>query len=489
MIRRVPALQATAALASIRSLSLPFYAAPVMGIAAGTIIAILLPGALGSALGILMAAGGMLASATLSERRAAARHEQVFAAIGEVKVRLATHSIRIDGLSQRLEQLPMSEADAAPARATLHELTAEVGLLGDLVHQIATTLSEHETALAERQDQAPEAEAAAPPIPALIAIRTETPPPPAPEPVDTRFEEQAALVSKALSEGRVEIHLQPVVSLPQRRTMGYAAMVRLRLDEDTLLLPEQFQPVVEARGFGPTLDALALTRALAIARHLGLKGGETFVSCAFSAETWRSPKALATLSRILEKYAEHAGRLVLDLPQTLFRTLEPSCLGLIGAMSANGVRFALDQLVDLRLDPVALSDRGVRFVKAPADLLSAETGHDIAPADLGALLARASIALVAADVADDQTAAAMIELGVPLGQGQVFSPPRPVKPEVFAEPQEQATATAATPAPRAEIVPYPAAAAPATARVESEAPASAQPERLPFRAVLRRATA
>ena len=485
MIRRVPALQATAALASIRSLSLPFYAAPVMGIAAGTIIAILVPGALGSALGILMAAGGLLASAALSERRAAARHEQVFAAIGEVKVRLAPHSIRIDGLGQRLEQLPMGEADAAPARATLHELTAEVGLLGDLMHQIATTLSEHETALAERQDQAPKAEVPVPPPTALVSIRTESPPPPAPDPVDPRFDEQAALVSKALSEGRVEIHLQPIVNLPQRRTMGYAAMVRLRLDEETLLLPDQFQPVVEARGFGPTLDALALTRALAIARHLGSKGGDAFVSCMFSGGTWRSPKALATLSRILEKYAEHAHRLVLDLPQSLFRTLEPSSLGLIGAMAANGVRFSLSELGDLRLDPVALSDRGVRFVKASADLLLAETGHDIAPADLSALLERASVALVASDVPDDPTAAAMIELGVPLGQGLAFSPPRPVKPEVFAEPQEQAPAAPAAPVPRAEIVPHPAAMAP---RADSEAP-PAQLERLPFRAVLRRASA
>lgn len=474
-------------MAQKRSFSPPLFAAAITGVAAGTIVAILMPGTLGIALGIMLSAGGVLLSLVLAERRALARHEQVFAAIGEVKVRLATHSIRIDGLGQRLEQLPMGEADAAPARATLNELTAEVGLLGDLMHQIATTLSEHETALAQREPITPpirEIVPAAEPVstPAVMSVPAAEIPP---EPVDTGMEEQAALVSKALSEGRVEIHLQPIMTLPQRRTLGYAAMVRLRLDEDTLLLPEQFQPVVEARGFGPTLDALALTRALAIARHLGLKGNETFVSCGFSTATWRSPKALATLSRILEKYAEHAHRLVLDLPQSLFRTLEPSSLGLIGAMAANGVRFSLSELGDLRLDPVALSDRGVRFVKASADLLLAETGHDIAPADLSALLERASIALVASDVPDDPTAAAMIELGVPLGQGLAFSPPRPVKPEVFAEPQNPVPAPAAQPVSRAEIVPHQAAAASA----DREAAPPAQPERLPFRAVLRRASA
>ena len=42
----------------------------------------------------------------------------------------------------------MREADAVPARAAINELTAEVGLLGDLIHQVATTLADHDAALA-----------------------------------------------------------------------------------------------------------------------------------------------------------------------------------------------------------------------------------------------------------------------------------------------------------------------------------------------------
>jgi cyclic-di-GMP phosphodiesterase TipF (flagellum assembly factor) len=155
------------------------------------------------------------------------------------------------------------------------------------------------------------------------------------------------------------------------------------------------------------------------------------------------------------------------------------------------VRFALDELVDLRLDPVAQFDRGIRFVKAPAALLMEQVDSetaDIAPADLSALLARASIVLVADQVADDPTVADMIDLGVGMGQGPVFSPPRPVKPDVFAEPAEPAPAAAEpspspAPAPEqrlAEVVDYPGQ--PAATR---EAP----PERQSFRSVLRRATA
>lgn len=478
-------------------------ASAVTGLAAGAVLTLLWPAPLGAALGLVLVGAGAMGSIWLSERRSLAQREQVLAAVGEVKVRLATNAIRLDALSKRVEQMPMRDADAAPARAAINELTAEVGLLGDLIHQVATTLADHDTTLATLQSRASPAAApelhavAAPPVVVdpeaarqerlrvLAAERAEA----ARQAEEHAAAEQASVISTALSEGRVEVHLQPIVQLPQRRTRGYEALVRLRLDENTLLLPHEFIPVIEERGFGPTLDALVLTRALAIARHLGSKPGELFVSCNFSTATWNSSKALATLSRILDKYREHTGHLVVEMPQKVFRGLDPTSLGLLGAMSANGVRFALDELADLRVDPVALFDRGIRFVKAPAALLMEQADNqtaDIAHSDLAALLARASVVLIADQVGDDPTVADMIDLGVTMGQGLVFSPPRPVKPDVFAEPTPASAAPEPPPvavaeARTAEVVGYPA---PAPAP-PPEAPA----ERQSFRSVLRRATA
>ena len=175
------------------------------------------------------------------------------------------------------------------------------------------------------------------------------------------------------------------------------------------------------------------------------------------------------------------------MPQRVFRALEPASLGLLGAMSANGVRFALDHVADLRFDPVSLHDRGVRFVKASAALLLAEARGgklaDIAAGDIAVQLARGSIQLVAEEVEDDPMVADMLDLGIAFGQGIVFSPPRPVRPEVFAEPQPAEAAP--VPKPAAAMAP------PASAEVV-EHPAMAPPpavKRVPFRDILRRATA
>lgn len=484
-------------LARIRLSALPPAASGVAGFSLGAAAMLLLPGGLANALGLLCAGLGLAGSAALVRRNWAAEREQILAGLGEVKVRLATNAIRLDSIGKRVDQLPMSEGDAAPARAMLNELTAEVGLLGDLLQQVATTLGDHDDQLRLVQDKL-----AAPPQPQLpvrtVAVVAERAPLRAAEPLVAvrqspaevaqarALEERVALISEALANGQVEVHLQPIVQLPQRRTRGYEALVRLRLDEKTLLLPAEFMETIEQRGFGPTLDALVLTRALAIARHLGAKEGGLFVSCNFSGATWGSSRALAALARILEKYHAHIGNLVIEMPQRVFRTLEPASLGLLGAMSANGVRFALDHVADLRLDPVSLHDRGVRFVKVPASLLLAEARGaavaDIATGDLAAHLARGAIQLVAEEVEDDPMVADMLDLGVGYGQGDVFSPPRPVRPEVFAEPEAVAPAPVPPPVPpvaTAEVVDYPLPA--------PGAPPA--PTRVPFRDVLRRASA
>ena len=491
-------------MAPVRLKALPPFAGALTGVAAGAIVTILLPGTLGSAIGLVLTGAGAVLSLRVLESRAAAQREQLLAGLGEVKVRLATNAIRIDSLSQRVEQMPMRDVDAAPARAAINELTAEVGLLGDLIHQVATTLADHDEKLARTAASPAAPAAAATAVPEVVidpeaarrerAERLAAEREAAARAAEEQAEaERAAIIGGALSEGRLEVHLQPMVSLPQRRTQGYEALPRLRLDENTLLMPHEFMRTVEERGFGPTLDALVLTRALAIARHLGAKDGKIFVSCNFSTSTWESARALATLARILDKYRDHAGQLVVEVPQAVFRALHPTSLGLLGAMSANRVRFALDQVGDLRFDPQALFDRGIRFVKIPASLLQAYADgrlkSDIAVGDLAALLGRASLALVAEDVEDNPTAADMIELGIGLGQGIAFSPPRPVKPEVFAEPEEaqpKAQAAPAAPPRSADIVGYPAQPAPVPASPPAAEPA--RPERVPFRSVLRRAT-
>jgi cyclic-di-GMP phosphodiesterase, flagellum assembly factor TipF len=463
----------------------------------------------------------MLGAAFVLDARLAATVQTLAAAIGEVKVRLAHTNIKLEALSEQVRQQPMNAADAAPARAAIAEITAEVGILGGIVRDVATAMAEHQDRAEEAQPKAvpqsaaqgamPDAvsvaaapslsvagSAAAPPVVLTALDRAANFSPASPDMVmqsssalqaeqvaaDTA---RSAAIIEAVSNGQMELYLQPIMELPQRRTIGYEALARLRLDATTLLVPAEFLSIVEQRGLGPSFDAVILTRVLSVARFLKAKGNGQFVACNICNSTWAEPRAVASLTRLFENYRGFADSLIIELPQRVFRALDPTSLGHLGAISAAGFRFALDQVHDLRLDPPALADRGVRFVKVPIDVLSGSGGRgrssDIALEDVAPFLLRAGIAVIAEKLADDRAVADAIEVDMSLGQGLALGAPRPVRPEILADPEK---AAAASPGADAEL-PAPAPVPQSPDVVVNAAPP--QPERLPFRQFLRRASA
>ena len=76
---------------------------------------------------------------------------------------------------------------------------------------------------------------------------------------------------------------------------------------------------------------------------------------------------------------------------------------------------------------------GVRFVKVSAAMLlkpRGGTAADVAPADLSDLLGRFGIELIAERIEGERAVADLLDYDVRFGQGFVFSPPRPLRPEM-----------------------------------------------------------
>lgn len=331
----------------------------------------------------------------------------------------------------------------------------------------------------------PRPEPAPAPLPPLVASRQE---PLASDVAETR---RIAAMVEAFEADRIELHLQPVVSLPQRKVRFYEALARLRLADGSLLVPAEFLPLSERVGLVPELDRRVVARASAIARHLMARGSEAIVSCNLSPHSLAEAGFLRSVGRVLENYPDVTGRLVLEISQRCWRTLDAERAGALASLRDKGVPFALDRARDLRLDPLALADRGVRYVKLPADmLLRPEVGRglDIEIDDLAAVLARAGIRLVAERVEREDDVPDLIDLDVPLAQGFVFAPPRAVRADVVGSPKDgaPASASAGAPTPASGFMPV---SGPMDAG-EPAGPAFAGDtgeERRPYRAFLRRA--
>ena len=92
----------------------------------------------------------------------------------------------------------------------------------------------------------------------------------------------------------------------------------------------------------------------------------------------------------------------------------------------------VDHVTDLRIEPRELADRGVRFIKVPAALLldqrQASTA-DIHASDLSDLLGRFGIDLIAERIEGERAVVDLLDYDVRFGQGFLFAPPRPLRPE------------------------------------------------------------
>jgi cyclic-di-GMP phosphodiesterase, flagellum assembly factor TipF len=432
----------------------------------------------------------------------------------------------MDALSARLLRLEarLAEPDRAATglTSTVAEVTGEIALLGGIVRDLAVTVATQDRDVATLKDQVERSKAQAvaqPPLAAKAPPPAAVPAPdreqrareraiipsilPMPEPQDAanqpaasqRFSAQPAAreerpapdrgeirrvkaVLEAFDSDRIELHLQPVVSLPQRKARFYEVLARLRLADDTILVPAEFLPTLEKSGLVADFDRKVLTRAAGIARHLAGRGSDARVSCNLSPASLEGG-VLRAAGRIAEAYPDIADRLMLELSQHCWRTLDADTAGTIALLRGKGFAFALDRATDLRFDPLALAERGVAFVKLPAELLlrpEMGRGLDIAVGDLGTVLTRAGIRLVAERVEREEDVPNLIDLDVPLAQGFVFAPPRAIRPEVLAP---SGAATAAAPEPQ----PAPVAAEPLPAAV----PSASFEERRPFRTFLRRA--
>jgi cyclic-di-GMP phosphodiesterase, flagellum assembly factor TipF len=259
---------------------------------------------------------------------------------------------------------------------------------------------------------------------------------------DAEAQRMAAIV-EAFEADRIELYLQPVVSLPRRGVRWYEALARLRLADETLLLPAEFLPLLERLGHAGEFDRRILGRTIAVARFLMARSSDAVVGLNLAPRALEDAGFLRSLRPILEAAPDTIGRIVFELSQRCWRTLDPDRAAVLAAFRDKGVPFALDSATDLRLDPLALAGRGVRFAKIPADLLlSPDQDRDleIPVRELPAVLLRAGIEVVAERVEREETVPDLIGRQVPLAQGFVFAAPRAVRSEVLSLPQARETA-------------------------------------------------
>ncbi len=328
----------------------------------------------------------------------------------------------------------------------IQTVVGEINELGLLVKQLAVSVAAHEDTLssmpapgaAPASESKPDNESQNElPFSATDAsIAPSAPPPPvvaAPAAAPTAGKTQIlAAVKSAVEENRVDIYLQPMVTLPQRKVRFYEAVTRLRDDKDQVLAADDFIGVAEAAGLIGRIDHMVMLRCVQVLRRLMVRNKDVGVFCNVSAATLGNPTTFAQCLDFLEANRALAPSFVLEFKQATFRNLGPVETEHLAALAQRGFRFSIDHVSDLRIEPRELADRGVRFIKVPAALLLDQrqtSTSDIHPSDLSDLLGRFGIDLIAERIEGERAVVDLLDYDVRFGQGFLFAPPRPLRPE------------------------------------------------------------
>jgi cyclic-di-GMP phosphodiesterase TipF (flagellum assembly factor) len=347
---------------------------------------------------------------------------------------------RLTAVEGKLNSLNHAGADRIQA------VVGEINELGGLVKQLAVSVASHDDMLSanaaalsaiDRQKLSRQEPSREPSLATEAPKLVVAPPPIAvvdPEPpVAPRGEMQTfAAVKTAIEENRLDIYLQPMVTLPQRKVRFYEAVTRIRDEHDRVLAADEFMPFVEATGLIGKVDHTVLLRCVQVLRRLMVRNKEVGVFCNMAGATLRDDATFAPCLDFLEANRALAPSLVIEFKQAMFRNLGSAESEHLAALAQRGFRFSIDHVSDLRIEPRELADRGVRFIKVPAALLldpKASSTSDIHPSDLSDLLGRFGIDLIAERIEGERAVVDLLDFDVRFGQGFLFAPPRPLRPE------------------------------------------------------------
>ncbi|WP_293903514.1 EAL domain-containing protein [Phenylobacterium sp.] len=297
-------------------------------------------------------------------------------------------------------------------------LKGEVHLLEDLVHQIGRRFDEPQAPyLAARGGQPT---AAARPMGMMEIVRA------------------------ALAENRVDLYLQPVVALPQRKTVFYESFSRLRDASGAVIMPAEYLAVAEPAGLMTAIDNLLLFRCVQIVRRLARQERRVGIFCNISMASLGDDAFFPQFLDLLKANRDLAPALIFEVGQAAFEARTGVQARNMAKLADLGFRFSLDKVTNLDLDLQDLSRADVKFVKVAAQTLLDELTEiddrlvlrslpDLAAEDFALLMRRYGVELIAEKVENERQVVDILELDIAIAQGHLFGEPRAIKDAVLAE--------------------------------------------------------
>lgn len=345
--------------------------------------------------------------------RAEARMER---AIEDLARLLSTDAQAGAVLSQRINALTDTNAGSR-----LESIEADISVLGTVVRQVAETVNELDEA--RKRGEGPGGHVAAS-AETIVEAEDEDA---FPEPVIP-----PELLKQALDENRLIFHIEPVVTLPQRRPFGYDLVPRLQMLDGELADPPDFMPRTGGEKLVRQVEELALDEAVVIARRAKTSGQPIRLFAPLSQATLLDKRLVEQFVALVDANRAIADSLCFAIPQQSFKLLGPQEKMILQQLSRIGIGYALTHVANLRFDFGEIEGLGFKSVRFDATrfLRQPSIYTDFHTSDVAPYARRFHIDLCATGVVDEQQLLALFEDGITLAQGPHIAAPGPVRPDL-----------------------------------------------------------
>jgi cyclic-di-GMP phosphodiesterase TipF (flagellum assembly factor) len=238
------------------------------------------------------------------------------------------------------------------------------------------------------------------------------------------------IIRRSLEDNRVDLYLQPTVSLPQRKVRFYEALSRLRSEDGAVIMPAQYIRVAAPAGLMSVVDNLLLFRCVQVVRSIANRRRDIGVFCNISGHTLNDTEFFPQFLDFMHHNRDLAGQIVFEFTQDSVLRAGAQEEANLRYLASLGFALSMDQVSTLELNFAKLKSIGFQYLKVRADTLLSgmqDARATVAAEDLKALLARHGLNLIVERIEDEKTVVQLLEYNVDFGQGYLFGEPRPIR--------------------------------------------------------------
>jgi len=237
------------------------------------------------------------------------------------------------------------------------------------------------------------------------------------------------IIRDALRQNRVDLYLQPIVSLPQRKHRYFECFSAVRNAQGAVITPDRYIEIAKKSGLIKAIDNMLLFRCIQLVKKIQKHDYATSFFCNVSPTTRADREFFQEFREFLERNEEMAPNIVFEFSQADIAAHPEEVIEDVQRLSEVGYRFCMDQIVDLDFDAEALAELGFNFVKVEVrTLLPKESiGEDALSERIIGLKRRldsTGIDLIVEKIETEQMLLELLDYNIDFGQGYLFGEPR-----------------------------------------------------------------